>query len=92
LAGLFAQLKPDRPSGLLLSNRRTIRGISACGDILDLDCDDVTATKLAVDCQIEHGKVASAAFNLEFRPDRPDVFWSQRATIEATMRRLIFSQ
>ena len=66
LAGLFAQLEPDRPSGLLLSNRRAIRGISACSDVLDLDCDDVTAAELAVDCQIEHGKVASAAFNLEF--------------------------
>jgi hypothetical protein len=74
LAGLFAQLEPDRSSGLLLSNRRAIRGISVCSDVLDPDCDDVTATELAVDCQIEHGKVASAAFNLEFCPDRPDVF------------------
>jgi hypothetical protein len=38
-------------------------------DILHPHCDDVTATKLAVDRQIEHGKVASAAFDLEFRPD-----------------------
>jgi hypothetical protein len=32
---------------------------SARSDILDLDCDDVTAAKLAVDRQIEHGKVAT---------------------------------
>src|SRR6266853_5689127 len=54
------------------------RAISACGDILDPNGDDITAAKLAVDCQIEHGQVASAAFDLEFRPDRPDMLGSQR--------------
>jgi hypothetical protein len=58
--------------------RTTIRDVSARSDVLDLDCDDVAAAELAVDCQIEHGEVPSAAFNLEFCPDRPDVFWSQR--------------
>jgi hypothetical protein len=43
--------------------------LSARSDILDLNCADVTATKLAVDRQIEHGKVASATFDLKFRPD-----------------------
>jgi hypothetical protein len=28
--------------------------------------------------QIEHGKAVSAAFDLEFRPDRPDVLGSER--------------
>jgi hypothetical protein len=75
---LFAQSKPYRPPGLRLSYRCTIRRVPARSDILDPDCDNVTTTKLAVDRQIEHGKVASAAFDLEFRPDRPDVFWSQQ--------------
>ena len=34
--------------------------------------------ELAVDRQIEHREVACAAFDLELRPDRPDVFGSQR--------------
>src|SRR6202166_4156745 len=34
--------------------------------------------RLTVDGQIEHGKVATAGINLEFRPDRPDVFGPQR--------------
>jgi hypothetical protein len=54
---------------LLLSDRCAIRRVPAGGDILDPDGDDVTATQLAVNRQIEHGKVARAAFNLEFRPD-----------------------
>jgi len=61
-----------------LTDRCAIRGISAGGDILDPDGDDITAAKLTVDRQIEHGEVASAAFDLEFCPDRPDVSGSQR--------------
>jgi hypothetical protein len=76
LAGLFTHFKSDRP--FLLTDRCAIRGISAGGDILDPDGDDITAAKLTVDRQIEHGQVASAAFDLEFRPDRPDVSGSQR--------------
>ena len=64
LAGLLAQFKSDRPTGFLLTDRCAIRGISAGGDILDPDGDEITAAKLAVDCQIEPGEVASAAFNL----------------------------
>jgi hypothetical protein len=43
--------------------------VPARSDILAPDCDDITATKLAVDRQIENGKVASAAFDLKLRPD-----------------------
>jgi hypothetical protein len=69
LAGLLAQFKSDGPAGFLLLDRCAIRRVPAGGDILDPDRDDVTATKLAVDRQVEHGEVASAAFDLEFRPD-----------------------
>jgi len=54
-----------------------IRRVSAGSDILDPDGDDITPTKLAVDCQIEHSQVASATFDLELRPDRPDMFGSK---------------
>ena len=49
LAGMFAQLKSDGLSGLLLPYRSPIRRVSASGDIFDFNCNDVTATKLAVD-------------------------------------------
>jgi hypothetical protein len=61
-----------------LPDRCAIGRVSACGDILEPNGDDITAAKLAVDCQVEHGEVASAAFDLELRSDRPDVFGSQR--------------
>jgi hypothetical protein len=78
LAGLFTQFKSDRPTGFLLSYCCAIRRVPAGGDILDPDGNDVTATKLAVDRQIEHGVVTNSAFDLELRPDRPDVFGAQR--------------
>jgi hypothetical protein len=74
LAGLFAQFKSDWPSCLLLSDRCAVRRVSAGSDIFNLDRDDVTATQFTVDCQIEHSEIPSTAFDLEFRPDRPDVF------------------
>jgi hypothetical protein len=61
-----------------LPNRCAIRCVSAGSDILDPYGYDVTAAKLAVDRQIEHRKIACATFDLEFRPDRPDVLGSQR--------------
>jgi hypothetical protein len=69
LPGLFAQFKSDRPSGLLLPDRGAICCVSARSDILDFDCDDITASKFAVNRQVEHGEVTSATFDLEFRPD-----------------------
>jgi hypothetical protein len=75
---LLAQFKSDRSSGLLLPDRCAIRRVPAGGDVIDPDGDDITAAQLSVDRQIEHGEAASVAFDLEFRPYRPDVFGSQR--------------
>jgi len=73
LAGQFAQLESDWPARFLLSDCCTIRGVSAGGDIFDLNRYDVTATQLAVDRQVEHGEVPSTTFDLEFSPGRPNV-------------------
>jgi hypothetical protein len=62
LAGLFGQFKPDRSAGLLLAYGRPISGVSARGDVVDLDRHDIAATKLAVDRQIEHPEVSDATF------------------------------
>jgi hypothetical protein len=77
LAGLLAQFKPDRPPSFLLPDRRPIRCVPTGSDILDPYGYDIKAAKFTVDCQIEHREVACAAFDLEFRPDRPDVLGSQ---------------
>jgi hypothetical protein len=53
LACLFRQFKPDRPPGLFLANGRPIDGISIRSYVLDLQSDDIAASQLAVDGQIE---------------------------------------
>jgi hypothetical protein len=78
LSGLLRQFKSDRLSGLLLSHRCPIRRVSSGSDVLDFDRDDVTAAKLAINRQIEHGEVANATLNLELRPNRPNMFRAQR--------------
>jgi hypothetical protein len=75
---MLAQFKFDRSSGFLLSDRCAIRSVSACGDILDAHGNDVTAAKLTVDCQIEHGEVTSSTFDLELGSYRPNMLGSQR--------------
>jgi hypothetical protein len=68
-ASFFTQFKSDRSTGLLLTYSCAIRSVPARCDIVDFDRHDIAAAKLAVDRQIEHGKVSDATFNLEFRPD-----------------------
>jgi hypothetical protein len=65
----IAQFKPDGPSSFLLPDGCAICRVAAGSDILDPDGNDVAATKLAVDRQIEHGEVASAALDLKLCPD-----------------------
>jgi hypothetical protein len=47
-------------------------------NILDLQGNDVATAQFAVDGQIEHGQIPRSLVDLEFGPDRPDVFLPQR--------------
>src|SRR5438128_2023070 len=58
LARLLGQLESDRSTGLLLPHSRAIDRIPAGRDILDPQCDHITAPQLAVDRKIEHRQVA----------------------------------
>jgi len=40
--------------------------------------NDVATSKLAIDCQIEHGQIANAALYPELCADRPNAFGAQR--------------
>ena len=65
VCSLDSNLKP----GLLLSDGCAICRTATSSDIFDPDGHNVAAAKLAVDRQIEHGKVASSSFDLEFGPN-----------------------
>jgi len=55
-----------------------IRRVAAGSDILDSDGNEVTATKLAVDCKIEHGESRTWPSIWSFVRMDQTVFWAQR--------------
>jgi len=75
---LFRQLEPDWLPGFLLPHRRPIDCVSAGRDILHLEGDNIAATELAIDGQIEHRQVARPSLDLQLGPDRPDLLWPER--------------
>jgi hypothetical protein len=78
LAGLLRQLKPDRMSGFLLTNGRTIDRKTVWSNILDLETDNITSSELAIDGEIEHREIARSALYLQLGPDRPNMLGPQR--------------
>ena len=79
LPGLLGDFEPDRNASLFLPDGGAIDGVSMGRDVVDLERDDITASQLAVDGEIEHRQVSSTSFDLEFGPDRPDMLWPQRS-------------
>src|SRR6202035_5822859 len=53
LAGLLGQLKPDGLPGFPLADSRSIGSITVGNEILDLQRNDITGAKLAIDCKVE---------------------------------------
>jgi hypothetical protein len=58
LTGLLGHLEPDKLASLLLVHRRAIDGMSVRRHIFHLEADNVAASQLAIDGQIEHREVA----------------------------------
>src|SRR5260370_9066832 len=69
-SGLFGNFELDRSAGLLLNNRGAVSDPAAGADIVDLQPDEVTASELAVDGEIEQGKIARPTLQLQPDPDR----------------------
>jgi hypothetical protein len=67
LPGLIRQLELDRSPGLLLPDGRTIDRTAMRSDIFDSQGDDVATTKLAVDHEVEKGKVAGLSIRSRVR-------------------------
>jgi hypothetical protein len=65
-------------SGFALADACSIGCHTARSDVHDLDVDDIAASQLAVDRQIEHRQIAVLAVHLELGTDRPHVLGLQR--------------
>ena len=73
IAGWLRDFELDGPAGLFLDNDGSGGNTFAVPDVGDFDRDQVAATQLAVDCQIEQCQVAFLSSKLELDPDGPDV-------------------
>src|SRR5208282_49916 len=69
LPGLFGDLEPHRPAGLLLADRGTFNGVAVWGNILDLESHDIATAQLAVDGEVEQRQVALAVCHLKLGAD-----------------------
>jgi len=79
--GSARNLELHWPAGLLLDYRRAIANSPASEHVIDPQPDEIAAPELAVDRQIEHRKIASAALHLQLYSNGPDILRLQRALL-----------
>ena len=70
---LLRDLEADGLAGLLLQDRGAGDEMRAVGDIADPQPNQVAAAQLAVDGEVEEGKIANPPANLQPDADAPDV-------------------
>ena len=78
LAGLIGELELDRAACLLLPHRCTVDRITSGATSLTLRATSIAAAQLAVDGQIEQGKVTGSPLDQQAGSNRPKMLWSQR--------------
>jgi len=74
LAGLLGDFEANRAPGFLVPDGGALDGVTVGRDVLDFEAHHIAAAQLAVDGEIEQGKVAHLALHLQSRADGPDVF------------------
>jgi hypothetical protein len=78
LSCLLRHLELDGLAGLLLADGRTIDSVTMRSKVLHFQADNVTASELAIDGEIEHGQVARSPRDLQLGANRPDVLRPER--------------
>jgi len=76
--GLLRHLKLDGLAGLFLTHGCSVDRVTMRRNVLHPQADDVAASELAIDGEIEHGQVACSPCDLQFGSDRPDVLRPKR--------------
>jgi hypothetical protein len=61
------------PASLQLDDSGAVANLPTAHDISDLDLDEITATQLAVDCQIKQRSVPQSSLLVEIVSNGPDV-------------------
>jgi hypothetical protein len=79
--GLLRDLELDRPPGLLLDHGPAVPHPATGAHVLDLYRDEIAATQLAVDREVEQGEVALPTLKLKPDPDCPHLLRLERVLL-----------
>jgi hypothetical protein len=74
----FRQLELHRPLRLPLHDHRTCQNTTPVRDVPNMQIDEVATPQLAVDREVEHGKVSNLMRILKLNSDGPNVLRLQR--------------
>src|SRR6476619_420279 len=81
--GLLHDFELDRSPCLLLDHGATVSHPAAGAYVVDLQADEIAASELAVDREVEQGKISLPALQLKLKPNPngPDIFRLERALL-----------
>jgi hypothetical protein len=69
LAGLLRHFKSNRKPGLCLAHRRTGERVAVRRNVFDPQGDNIAASQLAIDGEVEHRQVPCSPFDLQSGPN-----------------------
>lgn len=78
-ADVRRELELDGPAGLLLDDNRPGSDLGTGNDIAYPDLNEISATQLAIESEIEKRPIANPCFAIEEKPHRPNLLlreWS----------------
>ena len=81
VSGRRRDLELHRALGLVLHHHGASCHLITVADVPDLEADEVAAAQLAVESQVEKGKLADPAFHLETNSNGPDVLELERCLL-----------
>jgi hypothetical protein len=80
-AGLLHDFKLDRSPCLFLDHGATVSHPAADAYVVDLQADEIATSELAVDREIEQGKISFPTLQLKPNPNGPGIFRLERALL-----------
>jgi hypothetical protein len=73
ISGGWGDLELNWSTGLVLHDHRPRRHCVTVADVAHLEADQITTSELAVDAQVEQGKLAYSALHLQTDTECPDI-------------------
>jgi hypothetical protein len=79
--GLLHDFELDRSPCLFLDHGATVSHPAASAYVVDLQADEIATSELAVDREVEQGKISFPTLQLKPNPNGPDIFRLERALL-----------